>query len=115
MNEKAKFLKSFIRMCDSYGTNCNLCVLSSTNNGKNCNCRDFRRKYPEKAVEIIEAWAKEHPEKTYMQDFLEKFPDATMHSCGECPAACRAKIYGTSCPNSLSFYCVKCWNEPMEG
>ena len=31
---------------------------------------------PEKAVEIVEQWAKDHPRKTYRDDFFEKFPNA---------------------------------------
>ena len=37
---------------------------------------------PEKAVEIVEQWAKDHPRKTYRDDFFEKFPDAPKDTRG---------------------------------
>ena len=29
-----------------------------------------------KAIEILQKWSNEHPERTYAQDFFEKFPKA---------------------------------------
>lgn len=49
--------------------------------------------------------------KTYLEDFLEKFPNAPMESEGE-PAACRRGIYSDG-PMSCKMECRECWNEVM--
>ena len=58
--------------------NCSTCGLSRYNNGMNIGCCAFDYLCPEKAVAIVEQWAKEHPLRTYAQDFFEKFPDNLM-------------------------------------
>ena len=114
MIDAVKYLKTFYRMCSYFGTKCMQCPLSSHHNGKFINCREFKGKYPEKAVEIVEAWAKEHPEKTYTQDLLEKFPTARLGTSNT-PLACRREIYGAESPSKCSGDCIDCWEEPMEG
>ena len=90
---------------------CWLCPLSDQKNGMGIGCRELEWRYPEKAEDIVKQWAKEHPQKTYMEDFLEKFPKAKI---GEhnIPTACREYIYGGGCPEPAN--CLACWNEPME-
>ena len=65
------------------------------------------------AVENLQKWSDEHPEKTYAQDFFEKFPDAPRckSANGRYPSACRKAIYDGKCPG---VGCEECWNEPME-
>ena len=69
------------------------------------------------AVENLQKWSDEHPKKTYIQDFLEKFPKAQIDSDGS-PFACRKKLYGGVRPNDKRCdrreTCKNCWNEPME-
>lgn len=38
-------------------------------------------------------WREEHPQKTYKQDFLEKFPNAQVYDSGE-PLASACNVYG---------------------
>ena len=70
-----------------------------------------------KAVENLQKWSDEHSQKTYIQDFLEKFPKAEIDSDGS-PFACRKEIYGRVCPKiedcGYTGTCKNCWNEPME-
>ena len=56
---------------------------------------------------IIDKWCAEHPQKTYKQDFLEKFPKAKMIE-GR-PIACAHNLYGDviTCANQK---CKDCWN-----
>ena len=61
-------------------------------------------------VEIMQKWSDEHPEKTYAQDFFEKFPKAQSDSDGT-PCVCRRIIYGGNCDYTGA--CYRCWNEPM--
>lgn len=92
---------------------CLECPLSDKHNGIGVGCQTFETRYPEKAEDIVKQWAKEHPKKTYMEDFLEKFPKAEKDEHG-IPEVCRKNIYGGTkhCSNYDS--CTECWNEPME-
>lgn len=90
---------------------CSDCALSQIKNGLGCFCGDFEMKDPEKAEEIVRQWEAKHPQKTYAQDFLSKFPKAPKDNYGT-PAVCRKTIYGGSCIDNAD--CEDCWNEPME-
>lgn len=101
------------RLC-TYFYGCHSCPLSVENNSTNFNCINFQRKFPEKAIEIVQKWSDEHPMKTYKDDFLERFPNAYRHPDGR-PAICRNLTYGLKaipCPyNGKS--CADCWGEVM--
>ena len=80
-----------------------------------CSITTTRAEDAIKAVENLQKWSDEHSQKTYIQDFLEKFPKAQIDSDGT-PFACRKKTYGGGCPKieSETDCCYECWNEPME-
>lgn len=61
-------------------------------------------------------WAAEHPEKTRMDDFFEKFPKATRDEDGV-PAVCARDIgYLSKCPSAPDnlVTCSDCWRRPLE-
>ena len=96
--------------------NCSECPLDNVNNGMNYTCHQLERLKPEKAIAIVEQWAQEHPEKTYLMDFLEKFPNvARMDSNNNIPMACRKSIYNGISDKRCLGGCEKCWNEVMDG
>ena len=70
-----EYLKAQNRMTKKCGIDCDKCPLSSRNNEADCACLELEQDYPEKAVEIVEKWAKEHPVKTRQSEFLKMFPD----------------------------------------
>ena len=88
---------------------CSDCPLSHRHNGTGYTCFQLERLNPERAIEIVEKWAKEHPLKTYAQDFFEKFPNAPRDRTG-LPILCKKKIYGGECSSK----CTNCWNLQME-
>lgn len=45
---------------------CSNCPLCSINNNKGQSCTAFEMLYPEKAIEIVQKWSDEHPQKTYL-------------------------------------------------
>jgi len=76
--DAVEFLKEKDKMCRMYWGNCKICDLSSDNNAMNMGCSSFVERYPEKAVAIVEQWAKDHPRKTRQSEFLKMFPDALL-------------------------------------
>ena len=76
----------------------------------------WRAEYPEEAVAIVEKWAAEHPQKTIFQDFLEKYPNASLTSYGT-PHICPCDLgYEEKKPEiCFSRLCIDCWNRPIEG
>ncbi len=92
---------------------CANCPLSYCNNGKDLFCEPFEKEYPEDAIAIVQKWSDEHPQKTYQDDFFEKFPDAQKDPDGT-PKCCRDNIYSkarSGCSNGGKDRCYKCWNE----
>ena len=64
----------------------------------------------------IRKWAEEHPRKTYLEDFKEKFPNAPG---GYLPGGlCRNAVYTgriVCCYADIDdMNCLKCWDRPME-
>lgn len=114
-SEIVSFLKEKGRMCLYYGDDCENCPIGVDNNGAEELCRDFEYKYPEKTIEIVQKWSDEHPQKTYKDDFLEKFPDAPRNDCGY-PIAGACRIYGEKpgCPFKCGNGCKLCWDKIME-
>ena len=63
----------------------------------------------------MEQWSKEHPKKTRLQDFLEKYPNAPKISDGT-PRVCAAALgYRNFCEiRSDDINCKNCWNHILE-
>ena len=95
---------------------CSKCPLSSQNNGTSelMSCITFEMLYPEKAISNVQKWSDEHPQKTYLTEFLKNYPNALLNDDGT----------PTSCPYRLGLMgaddcrkdgnCVKCWNQPIK-
>lgn len=103
------YWKARNRMTDKCQIGCGNCPLSSYNNGRHVTCKKLILDFTEDYVQIVEKWAKEHPLKTYAQDFFEKFPNAPKDYDGT-PTSCKKNIYGGICGGD----CLYCWNSPME-
>lgn len=93
---------------------CSNCPLCSINNNKGQSCTAFEMLYPEKAIEIVQKWSDEHPQKTYLSELLKNHPNTLLNDDGT----------STFCPYRLGLMgaddcrkdgnCVKCWNQPIE-
>lgn len=73
---------------------------------------------PERALQMIrEAENKNKPKgKTYLQDFMEKMPNARIAEGNSMPYICVKNVYGVevgSANNCAEAHCEKCWNEEM--
>ena len=108
------YLKAKARMTNKCGyRGCNNCLLGAANNGKGLSCDELEEEYPEKAIEIVEKWAKELPAKTYLSVLLEKLPKAVLDEDGT-PAICPHNLFGgkkwDKCKGSTFGGCEICWN-----
>lgn len=108
LKEKARMTKCCIEI------DCTGCPLSSNNNGKDCGCEDFQYLHTKEAITIVQKWSDEHPQKTYKDDFFEKFPNAPLapRSAEKYPKVCRHLVYSER-ENCGSISCFDCWNEVM--
>ena len=102
-------IKDLKRMCNSYN-NCMGCPFFV----KEIKCEIYMvpQLLPNNADEIVDEWVEEHPIKTYMQDFFEKFPNAPKDRNGA-PIACWKHVYGNG--NGCGFDdCIECWTQEMK-
>lgn len=111
---------------------CANCPLNSLNNGTNdmTSCSDFEALYPEKAIAIVQKWSDEHPQKTYLSEFLKNYPNAQLRTelLYSQLEAVEAGIISPEIPKCICPYhlglmssddcrkdhnCVECWNQPL--
>ena len=109
-----KFFKECIRMCNYYyrmNDECNNCPREH----KGCEIstqRDYD--YIKEYIADVEKWSKEHPQRTRLQDFREKYPKAPIEADGT-PAICCIDLgYRQYDCDPLKENCVDCWNMPVE-
>lgn len=120
--DAVKFLKELKRMCQNIScSDCSVQDLCSRSLSAPQWWEDDETK---EAVETVEKWSAEHPKKTRLQDFLEKYPDAPLYEYdeGEFPMTCPSVL--GYCGNKSSFPCgdcpydtepeTFCWNLPLE-
>ena len=100
-------IKDLKRMCNFYSS-CSKCRLFEQCNDNDCGVCFL----PDNLDEIVDKWADEHPVKTYVMDFFEKFPNATKTDSGR-PIYCRANFYGDELECS-EYGCEACWNQEMK-
>ena len=112
-----KFMKERRRMCDYYGGMDDVC-----NNGcntcprvyKGCELSTYRDyDYIKEYIADVEKWSKEYPQRTRLQDFLGKYPNAPMCESGLPSACCMSLGYCKHC-DDVEGDCEACWNMPVE-
>lgn len=105
-------IKDLKRMCKNMA--CKDCPLSNEK-GNDCLVYSTPDCYPDEDIDaIVDKWVSEHPVKTYMQDFFEKFPNAMKEKSGEpipCIGPIYSELYGKPCPAGK---CFECWNQEMK-
>lgn len=92
---------------------CADCLLSAKNNGTGVTCMDLEMLNPEKAIAIVQKWSDEHPQKTYLSEFLKNYPNAPLVHDGT-PEICLRKLGLTDIKTCRVGGCVECWNQPIE-
>lgn len=104
--------ESKFRICK---IDCKKCPLYPTNNGtsEKLSCTSIEKFYPEKAISIVQRWSDEHPQKTYLSEFLKNYPNAPLVHDGT-PEICLRKLGLTDIKTCRVGGCVECWNQPVE-
>lgn len=99
-------IHDYARMCKAHAY-CEGCPMIDVWNGA---CDEALIERTAECEAIIDKWCAEHPQKTYKQDFMEKFPNAIIIE-GR-PIACAHDLYGDviTCANQK---CKDCWNTVM--
>ncbi len=105
-------IKDLKRMCKN--TACKDCPLSNEK-GNDCLVYSTPDCYPDEDIDaIVDEWASEHPIKTYMQDFFEKFPNTPKDVDGT-PNVCPYQIYPERVADYICYEkCSECWNQEMK-
>lgn len=109
--EKKRMTKlTDIGVCEIKCTNC---PLSEKNNGKGRLCVDYEMHHPEEAISIVQQWSDEHPQKTYLTDLLEKYPNIPLDNNGKPAYVCPHDLGLMSVEDCKkdSNKCVECWNQ----
>lgn len=117
-------INDFARMCNA-NESCKTCLIKAEMKKLYIlECQGYIRRYPTEASDIIDKWCAEHPQKTYLEDFFAKFPNAPKGYNGR-PVPCREYIYGIYYSDNKKVarchilddneeqMCTKCWNEAM--
>lgn len=111
LGEKARMTKNENGKC---GIHCKDCPLSSRNNGVEELCNILEEKHPEKAVAIVQKWAKEHPRKTMLADLPEKYPNVPLDATGTPDSVYPCNLGYERQWNCEEMKCNDCWNRPLE-
>lgn len=110
------FLNEWYRLCKSREVNCESCatcelwfIQPSTG------CKSSVMQDPQRAIEIVQKWSNEHPQKTFLTDFLEKYPKAPLARDGFPSGICPYELGYTKEPytDCGSQTCKQCWNTPI--
>lgn len=116
------YIKEAMRMCELYDDNCEHCSAKIEKFCPISLCRTVMNDMhgnEEKAVSIVEKWAKDHPAKTRQSEFLKMFPNADLTRLLPCHVEkdkrpMRCAKYGYL---SITCRCDKCrddyWNEEV--
>lgn len=129
--DAVEFLEKLTRMCKMYTKeepfeSCNPCEKtcplyelefnSMNKDESNTGIFYLMKNESDTFVNIVERWSIEHPRKTRLDDFKEKYPKAKTFESGT-PKVCASSLgYCEYCVigNDCSRDCDACWNEPVE-
>ena len=102
-----KAMEILERMCDKQ-ENCFSCPFNGMKN-----CYGDTNEQQIKSEQILTEWDKAHPVKTYLTDFLSKYPNAPMRDDGT-PKICPQKLGYCKEFCCVGTDCFKCWSTAME-
>ena len=114
--DAVKFIKERVRMCKS-NEYCRGCEFYDFKVKADMECATYINIYPEETVAVVEKWSQEHPQKTMLQDLLEKHPKVMLRDDSTPKCVCPEDLgycEGRYCNEINKLDCVACWNRPLE-
>lgn len=122
--DAVEFIRERNRMCDQYWQvdgDCDGCPIIDAD----VECNELRNMIDcaDKAVKVIEQWAREHPRKTRQSELLKMLPDIPIDENGVarlCPALISKEYMDekTGGCGKINFVCYKCrrdfWMQEVE-
>lgn len=124
--DAVEFLKERKRMCEANydrETMCSGCCAYDPEGDRNT-CKVLRGVVRKQttledfniAVAIVEKWSEEHPLKTLMDDFFEKFPNAPRDKDDGTPTFCPEEVgyEKEKDVNLCRTSCLKCWARSLK-
>lgn len=109
-NITANYFNEKRRMTKRCELSCSNCPL---NKDKILSCIAFQMLYPEKAIAAVQKWSDEHPQKTFLTEFLKHYPNTLLDDDGTPKGVCLYAL-GLINKDDCNNNCVKCWNQPIE-
>lgn len=113
-SKTVNFLREYKRMCDSY-EHCCQCAFNEPVRSEGISCNMYCKEHPKIAVENVQAWSDEHPQKTRLDDLKEKYPKFEVHPHGY--PSLRPFMFGycKGCGSCALSPTSVCWDEPVDG
>lgn len=106
-----EFVKEFKRMCHTYTeTMCKGCPREKC---LKCEIEELSNTEIKELINDVEKWRKEHPLRTRLQDFMEKYPNAPVDGNGTPQACCEHLGYCTKSCDPFELTCKDCWDIPI--
>lgn len=116
-SKTVNFIKEKYKMTNNCQIGCTKCPLSRDNNGvdNKMTCYDLEERYPEKAVEIVQKWSDEHPQRTYLSELLKHYPNTLLADNGMPKHLCPYHLGLMNRDDCRKYHdCAKCWGQPIE-
>lgn len=86
----------------------------SRNNGVGECCTSFELHFSKKAIELVQKWSNEHPQRTYLSEFLKHYPNALLNDNGLPKGVCLYRLGLMSLGECKKNHtCVECWSQPV--
>lgn len=113
LEKTANFLKQYSRMCEAQEDCVTCCPVYRGASGNSCAAA--LSEDPERTIQIVEEWAKDHPEQpenTIYDAVKEKFPGVIIGIDGT-PNVC-IKMLGYKNIDCATMSCAECWQMPYD-
>lgn len=65
--------------------------------------------------DIVSKWAAQHQAKTYLSEFLERYPNAPLTDNGIPSMLCPGDLGYDNLSDCCPDFCTQCWNQPIRG
>ena len=108
-NITANYFAEKERLCASI-LECIDCPLRHGND-----CTNIENKYPKRAISIVQKWSDEHPQRTYLTEFLKNYPNVQLYDTGIPKGICPYHLGLMSKDNCRKDHnCNECWSQIIE-